>query len=188
MCKTFVHIYIQRTMWGPVGLVLELLYYIYTLVQQKPQDDPTTFSCHFNLFANLAPPTKIWTNASWRYTNHTSNSEILRKVAEHIGKFDTLLEIVKKRKLIWFGQVVRAKGTLAYAFLQGKVEEKRSRGRPGRQWLDDVKEWICWVWMRCGGSKRAVRPGASGSVVLPQWTQYSMGFKIQTYNVISCAW
>ena len=30
---------------------------------------------------------------------------------------------------------------MADAIFQGKVEEERSRGRPGRQWLDDVEEW-----------------------------------------------
>ena len=37
--------------------------------------------------------------------------------------------------------VVRAKGTLANTILQCKVEGKRSRRRPARQRLDDVKEW-----------------------------------------------
>ena len=51
---------------------------------------------------------------------------LLRRVIEHIGKYDTLLEIVKKRKLRWFGHVVRVKGTLANTILQGKVEGKDS--------------------------------------------------------------
>ena len=63
------------------------------------------------------------------YTTHTTNMEIHRRVAEHIGKYDILLKIVKK-KLRWSGHVVRANGTPANAFLHGKVEGKRSRGRP----------------------------------------------------------
>ena len=58
--------------------------------------------------------------------------------------YDTLLKIWSlKRKLRWFpfGYVVRTKGTLANTILQDKVEEKTSRGRPARQWLNDVKEW-----------------------------------------------
>ena len=36
----------------------------------------------------------------------------------------------------------KAKATLANTVLQGKVEEKISRGGPeARQWSDDVKEW-----------------------------------------------
>ena len=64
--------------------------------------------------------------------------EIHERVAGHSGKYDTLLEIVKKTKLRWFGHAVRAKGTLAQNNLRGKVESKISRGRPARQWLDDV--------------------------------------------------
>ena len=37
--------------------------------------------------------------------------------------------------------VARAKGTQVNTVLQGKVEENMSRGRPTKQWLDDVKEW-----------------------------------------------
>ena len=40
------------------------------------------------------------------------------------------------------GLWVRAKGFLANTIWHGKVEGKRSRGRPARQWLNDVKEWI----------------------------------------------
>ena len=36
--------------------------------------------------------------------------------------------------------IARVKGTLANTILQGKVRAKRLRGRPARQWLDDVKE------------------------------------------------
>ena len=58
-----------------------------------------------------------------------------------IENYDTLLEIVKKRKIRWFGRAGRAKGTMANNILKGKVEMKRSRGRPARQWLEDVQEW-----------------------------------------------
>ena len=37
--------------------------------------------------------------------------------------------------------MVQAKETLANTILQGKVAGERLRGRPARQWLDDVKEW-----------------------------------------------
>ena len=68
--------------------------------------NPTTFSSHFDLFVCL---------------------RIMRNI---IRKYDTLLEIVEKRKVRWFGCVVRA-----------KVEGKRPRGRPVRQWLENVDEW-----------------------------------------------
>ena len=47
------------------------------------------------------------------YTTYTPNVEIHMRVAGHIGKYDTMLEIVMKRKLRWFGHVVSVKGILA---------------------------------------------------------------------------
>ena len=65
--------------------------------------------------------------------------DIHRRVGEHIGKYDTLLEIVKKGKLRLFGHVVtrlRAKGTPSCRVqFRGKIKRKPCR------WLDDVKEW-----------------------------------------------
>ena len=61
------------------------------------------------------------------------------RVGEHIGKHETLLEIVKKRKLRLFGHVVtrlRAKGTPSCRVqFMGKIKRKVCR------WLDDVKKW-----------------------------------------------
>ena len=74
-------------------------------------------------------------------TTHVSNVEMHGWVAEHIGKCGERLEIIKKRKVWWFGHVVRAKGTRRNTILlQGKVEW--TRGRPARQWMDNIKEWI----------------------------------------------
>ena len=46
------------------------------------------------------------------HTTHTTKVETHRRVAEHIGKYDTLQEIIEKRKPRWFGHVIGAKGTL----------------------------------------------------------------------------
>ena len=70
---------------------------------------------------------------------------------------------------MWFGHVARMKGTLASTILQCKVEGKRSRGRPARQWLDldDVKE--AWTGLSSNKmwSHMIVWPEESMSVVLP---------------------
>ena len=52
---------------------------------------------------------------------YKANLEIHRRVAEHIGKYDTLVEIVK-RKAIWSGRVVWAKRTLVRSILHVKGE------------------------------------------------------------------
>ena len=51
--------------------------------------------------------------------DHRGNTQ---ESGTHIGKYDTLLEIVMKRNLRWLGHVVRAKGILANTILHGKVE------------------------------------------------------------------
>ena len=89
------------------------------------------------------------------------------RVGEHIGKYDTLLEIVKKRKLRLFGHVVtrlRAKGTPSCRVqFSGKIKRKACT------WLDDVKEW---TGLRCGESmQRTARHGDRMLVVLPKLTE-----------------
>ena len=48
----------------------------------------------------------------------------------------------KPRSCAEMSQRLRAREPWHMYILQGKVEEERSRGRPARQWLDDVKEWM----------------------------------------------
>ena len=76
-----------------------------------------------------------------RYPTHTRrpcNVDIHRRVGEHIGKYDTLLEIVKKRTFIWTcGNTAESERNTILQSLQirGKIKRKACR------WLDDVKEW-----------------------------------------------
>ena len=51
-----------------------------------------------------------------------------------ISSYERGLQKVKKRKISWFD-------TLANTILQGRVEGSRKRGRPKRNWMDDVYEW-----------------------------------------------
>ena len=52
----------------------------------------------------------------------------------------TLLNIIMKRKLQYFGHMTR-KNSLQKLLLEGKVDGKRQRGRPSRMWMDDIKGW-----------------------------------------------
>ncbi len=56
------------------------------------------------------------------------------------GRMQSLLNVVKKRKIKWFGHVARSKG-MKNTIMFGMVEGCRQRGRPKRQWVDDIKEW-----------------------------------------------
>ena len=50
------------------------------------------------------------------------------------------MNLVKKRKLRWFGNIPRSSG-LAKTILQGTVEGKRRKGRQKKRWEDNIKQW-----------------------------------------------
>ena len=74
------------------------------------------------------------------YRDHVTNVSVREKVTAEIGKHQELLDIVKSRKLKWFGHTTRKNG-LAKDCLQGTVRGGRGRGRPRKKWSDNVKEW-----------------------------------------------
>jgi len=52
------------------------------------------------------------------------------------------MDIIKKRKLRLFGHICRMDdGRLIKHLIFGKMDGKSRRGRPGREWLDDIIEW-----------------------------------------------
>ena len=69
-----------------------------------------------------------------------TNDSVRKRVTSEIGKHQNLLEIVKSRKLKWFGHTVRSDG-LAKTCLQGTVRGGRNRGRPRKKWADNITEW-----------------------------------------------
>ena len=74
------------------------------------------------------------------YRQHVTNECVRNIVTSKIGKHQELLEIVKSRKLKWFGHTTRGHG-LAKVCLQGTVKGGRGRGRPRKKWIDNVCEW-----------------------------------------------
>ena len=52
----------------------------------------------------------------------------------------TLLTIVKRRKLQWYGHVSRSSG-LAKTTLQGTVKGGRRQSRQRKRWKDNSREW-----------------------------------------------
>ena len=50
----------------------------------------------------------------------------------------TLLTIVRRRKLQWYGHVSRSSGL---AYLQGTVKGERRQGRQRKRWEDNIREW-----------------------------------------------
>ena len=74
------------------------------------------------------------------YRDHVSNVCVRKIVTSEIGKHQELLEIVKTRKLKWFGHTTRGDG-LSKMCLQGTVSGGRGRGRPRKKWADNISEW-----------------------------------------------
>ena len=66
------------------------------------------------------------------------NTEVRKRVE---NENNTLINQIKKQKLSYFGHIKRH-DSLERIIMEGKVEGKRKRGRPNRQWKDDVGSWL----------------------------------------------
>ena len=71
------------------------------------------------------------------YNTHTTE-EVRRTITQHVNHYEDLLTIVKKRKLRWYGHVIRSNG-LSKTVLQGTVQGKS--GRQKKKWTDNITEW-----------------------------------------------
>ena len=51
------------------------------------------------------------------------------------------MAVIKIRRLEWLGHVIRMKETGSVKkIFEGKIEGRRSRGRPRHRWIDDVED------------------------------------------------
>jgi hypothetical protein len=63
-------------------------------------------------------------------------------IREQISKKETIIDIIKKRKLRLFGHICRMDDNrLIKHIVFSKMNGKPRRGRPCREWLDDITEW-----------------------------------------------
>jgi len=74
------------------------------------------------------------------YREHKTNEYVHQKVKEYVGKYEHLLTIVKRRKMKYFGHVIRH-DNLQKTIVQGTVEGNRKRGRPRKNWMSNIMEW-----------------------------------------------
>ena len=128
---------------------------MYALVQQKPHDYPTKFSCHYDLILCLQI-----------FDRHQRSGET------HPGLTPT--RCLTWRYSIW--ESCRAYLVVCHTVADHYEEEAQMGWRCGernpskhhiagqRQWLDYVKEWTALSW----NEMWTVWPGDSMSVVLPQ--------------------
>ena len=67
------------------------------------------------------------------YTERVTNEEVLRRVGEE----RQLLNLIRNRKKNWIGHILRRDG-IVKEVIEGRMEGKRSRGRPRAGMLDDL--------------------------------------------------
>ena len=90
------------------------------------------------------------------YPTHRTIIAVTQQVTSMIGKFEPLIQIVRRRKLQWFEHVSRHTDSLANTIMQGSLSGKRTRGRPKTSWIDNIHSWTglshehcfrnCWDW------------------------------------------
>ena len=78
-------------------------------------------------------------------TDHITNEEVKTRIGNSIGPYEDLLTYVKRRKLKWYGHVIRSSG-LVKTILKGTVQGGRRRGRQRKRWEDNIKEWTGLEW------------------------------------------
>ena len=76
--------------------------------------------------------------------NRSRREKIRNEVTrEELGQKETVVERIKKRRLTWYGHVIRMEnGRMPARALHGEVEGTRSRGRQKKRWIDNVLEDI----------------------------------------------
>ena len=74
------------------------------------------------------------------YLEHKTNDWVRSTINFLVGPQELLLAIVKRRKLAWFGHVIR-RNSLSETILQGTLESGQRRGRQRKCWMNTIKEW-----------------------------------------------
>ena len=70
------------------------------------------------------------------YTEHKTNIEVL----ETVGESRKLKKEIIKRKLQYFGHLIRKEG-VQKKLLDAEIEGSRGRGRPMTSWFGNIKKW-----------------------------------------------
>jgi hypothetical protein len=63
-------------------------------------------------------------------------------IRKQLGAYETIIDVIKKRKLRLFGHICRMDNSrlLKHVVFSG-INGKSRRGRPCREWLDDITDW-----------------------------------------------
>src|SRR6218665_345928 len=88
-----------------------------------------------------------------------TNEEVSRRVYRLQCK-QNIIQHIMNRKLNLFGHICRMKDNrLVKEVMFGTMEGELRRGRPCREWLDDIKEWGGEQWRSNRGFSRFKEPG-----------------------------
>ena len=73
-----------------------------------------------------------------RWQQRITNVEVRRRV----GNSRNIIQLIMKRKLSLFGHICRmGDDRLVKSVVFGMMDGQTRRGRPSREWLDDIKDW-----------------------------------------------
>ena len=77
-----------------------------------------------------------------RWFHRISNNEVWQRVSMVDSTKKNIVQTVMQRKLKFFGHICRMPDhRLIKTTIFGIIEGNNKRGRPKREWLDDIKEW-----------------------------------------------
>jgi len=65
-------------------------------------------------------------------------------------------DTVRKPKLQYFGHMIRAQNHCTYIF-EGRLDDRRGRGRTRRRWGDDIKDWTGKTLAECTTTARDMK-------------------------------
>ena len=82
------------------------------------------------------------------YKDRVRNETIREKITRVIGEHDDHIITIRRRKLKWFGHVVRSTG-LTKTCMMGTVRGGRRVGRQRRRWEDNIMEWTGMQFEEC---------------------------------------
>jgi hypothetical protein len=105
---------------------------------------------------------------SIRWTQKVKNEEVRRR----LDVKENLMQVIMKRKLGLFGHVCRMNDSRKIkSVMFGVMNGNTRRGRPSREWLDDIKDW-------CGKDLRSLSLEAQDRA---RW-RYVIGTALNTYG------
>ena len=81
-----------------------------------------------------------WALLRISYLENKTNDWVRSSTKSLVGPQEPLLAPVKRRKLEWFGHIIRY-NSLSKTILQGTLEGGRRLGRQRKCWKDNIKEW-----------------------------------------------